>query len=162
MNDIIELWKAAIRHEALTVNFYSRAAEVTRDDASRMLFLQLAEMEGGHIQELLGQAAKASCLKESDVDLAAYAAGLEDNGRYAFNTEDEQAFLAGNMRTVLQLALGHELEAVKMYQQLALKTLDEATKQFCLTQQENEKRHVHELETLLNSLELTPEDRPGL
>ncbi|MEG3641121.1 ferritin family protein [Magnetococcus sp. PR-3] len=162
MQEVIDLWKKAVRHEALTVNFYSRASEVTDNDESRMLFIQLSEMEGGHIQELVDQAAKSSCMKDSGVDLKDYADSLESDEGHEFSDEEEKAFVAGDMRTVLEIALRHERGAVAMYGELQQKTSDNDTKTFCKEQVENEKKHVHELETMLNSLDLSAEDRPGL
>lgn len=160
MHTAIQFFKDALQHEVKASAFYNKAAEITRDDESRMLYLKLAGMEDGHTNQLLEKVRNAPCGKAFDVD--AFVRELEENAASSISPSEMSLIETGTIRQVLELAIKFENQACSNYENLARESTDFDVKAHCLDAVKEEQSHVRELTNLLNSLDMSDEDRPGL
>ena len=160
MQAAIQFFKDALRHEIKASAFYNKAAEITRDDESRMLFIKLAGMEDGHANALLAKVQDAPCGKAFDVK--AFVAELEDSVEPVISDEETKLIESGTPHEVLDLAITFEEQAVKNYEGLAQEATDFDVKAYCQEMVKEERKHVQELVNLKHSLDMSDEDRPGL
>ena len=158
MQAAIELFKTAILSEVKADLFYSTAAEITEDDESRMLFLELASMEDDHAQALVNRVKKAPCGKEFDG--AAYLKDLETSQTASINDDDKEFIKNSSIRDVLAKAISMENEASETYAKLAEASEDAEVKKYCLELKMVELAHARKLTNLLNSMDM--EDPPAL
>lgn len=160
MQAAIQFFKDALRHEVKASAFYNKAVEVTRDDESRMLFIKLAGIEDGHTNALLDKVKDAPCGKSFDVD--AFLKELEANVVPAISPEESKLIESGTLSEVLDLAIKLEQQAIKDYEGLAKESVHLDVKTYSRELAEEERKHAQELTNLLNSLEMSEDDRPGL
>ncbi|MEO5363497.1 MAG: ferritin family protein [Magnetococcus sp. DMHC-8] len=160
MQAAIQFFKDALRHETKASAFYTKAAEITRDDESRMLYLKLAGMEDDHANQLLEKVKNAPCGQAFDVD--GFVRELENSTESSISPTDMHLIETGTMRQVLELAITYENQACKNYENLANETTDPDIKAHCLDAVKEERSHVRDLTNLLNSLDMADDDRPGL
>ncbi len=160
MQAAIQFFRDALRHEMKASAFYSKAAEITRDDESRMLFIKLSGMEDDHANQLVAKIKKAPCAQGLDVD--SFVRALESDAEATISDADLHTITNGTVRQVLELAIGYEKQAVQNYENLANESTDAEVKAHCFDAVQEEGSHVRELTNLLNSLDMSEEDRPGL
>lgn len=160
MQAAIQFFKDALRHEVKASAFYSKAAEVTRDDESRMLYIRLSGMEEDHASQLVQKIKNAPCGNAFDVD--AFLKELENSTAATISPEDLTLIETGTLRQVLELAISYEHQACKNYENLANESTDPEVKAHCLEAVKEERGHERELTDLLHSLDMPEDDRPGL
>ncbi|MBF0584711.1 MAG: ferritin family protein [Magnetococcales bacterium] len=160
MQAAIQFFKDALRQEVKASAFYNKAAEITRDDESRMLYLKLAGMEDGHTAQLLEKVRNAPCGRAFDVD--AFVREVEAGADSAISPEEMQLIETGSIRQVLELAIQFENKACSNYENLARESTDLDVKAHCLDAVKEERSHVQELTNLLYSIDMSEDDRPGL
>ena len=160
MQAAIQFFKDALQHEAKAVAFYERAAEITQNDESRMLFLKLIGLEEEHATVLLEKVKGAPCGKAFDVD--AYVQTLEGSATDAISPEEAVVMASGSPHQVLEMAIRMEEQAVKNYEGLAQEATDMEVIAHCHEMAAEERKHANELTNLLHSLDMSEEDRPGL
>ncbi len=160
MEKAIEIFKNALEMEVEAEIFYEKAAEITEDDESRMVFLELSDMEDGHAHRIVerfkntpfGQAFDAeSWLKE-----------VEEEGSKHIEVKVTDLVDQGDMRAILKSAIKMEEEARDNYKRLSESFTDPEDVAYCNDLAEEEQSHVNSLRQLLQSLDMDPEDRPEL
>ncbi|MBF0187177.1 MAG: ferritin family protein [Magnetococcales bacterium] len=160
MKNVDKLLKAAILHEVKAGAFYNRAAEVTNNDESRMLFLELAGMEDDHAGGLVKSAKKDPALQRLDAEAMLKDAMNSTEGK--ISKKEEDTISSGNLKEVLEMAIGFEKEAEETYRKMATKAKDDNFKAFCEQLCKEEAGHKNSLTTLLNNLDMDIEDRPAM
>ncbi len=160
MQAAIQCDKDALRHEMKASAFYNKAAEITRDDESRMLFIKLSGMEDDHANQLAAKVKNAPCGQHFDV--GAFMRELDNDAQATISPADLQVIENGTVQQVLELAISYEKQAVQNYENLAKESTDLDVKAHCLDAVKEEGSHVRELTNLLNSLDMSEDDRPGL
>ncbi|MBF0309765.1 MAG: ferritin family protein [Magnetococcales bacterium] len=160
METAADFFKTAIYNEVKGAAFYNMAAEETENDESRMLFLKLADMEDGHTLELIRKAKNAPCGQGFDPE--AYLKELESSMSSTISREEAAAIKKSDMPAVLQMAIALERNARDNYLNLANAATNPEVRQHCQVLAHEEEGHAKALENLLHSLEMTPDDRPGL
>ena len=160
MQAAIQFFKDALRHEVKASAFYNKAAEITRDDESRMLFIKLAGMEDEHTNRLLDKVKNAPCGKAFDIP--AFMKELEADTTQAISADESEIIESGSLREVLALAIRLEGASGENYENLAREAVDFDVKAHCQELIVEEKKHTQALVNLLTSLDMSDEDRPGL
>ncbi|MBF0429096.1 MAG: ferritin family protein [Magnetococcales bacterium] len=160
METATDIFKQALYNEVHSTAFFAKAAEMTRDDESRMLFLELSSMEEDHASMLVAKGQKAPC--NHSVDLAAYLKELESSVAPVMSDEELATIQDGDPKSVLRLAIKLEEQAKETYVKLAAEAADLEVKSYCLELVKQETGHANALTRLLHSMDMDPEDRPGL
>ncbi|MBF0628628.1 MAG: ferritin family protein [Magnetococcales bacterium] len=160
METASDIIKQALRNEIHASAFFGKAAEMTKDDESRMLFLELGGMEDGHASFLVEKLKNTPCAQ--DVDLAAYLKELERSSEPVMSAEEVEIIENGDPRAVLRLAIELENRAKMIYTKLADEAADLEVKSYCLELVREENTHANMLTKHLNSLDMDADDRPGL
>lgn len=160
MKSAADVFKMALFNEVKADAFYKKAADITQNDESRMLFLQLSQMEDDHARALIRKAAKAPCAMEFDPEQ--YLRELETTTNTTISEEENRVLEHGSMQEVLQLAIELENQAQDTYHSLAEKAVDRNVRDLCLELADVEEKHAIALQNLLNSLSMDSDDRPGL
>lgn len=160
MQESLTLFKIALQIEAKACTFYKKAAELTENDESRMLFLQLSSEEDDHTRHIIENAKNLPFLK--DFDVAGYIKELEADMESTVSVDELQTLQTGDMKAVLELAIFIEGNALKNYNKLAEHTEDKETKDLCAKLAEEEKEHLNSITSMLESLDMDEEDRPAL
>ncbi|MBF0460493.1 MAG: ferritin family protein [Magnetococcales bacterium] len=160
MQATIQFLKDALRHEVKASVFYSKAAEVTRDDKTRMLYIELGGMEDGHANSLLEKIHQTPYGQAFDA--RAFMQGLENDLEASVSLAELQLIETGTLSQVLELAIQLEHRACANYEALAAKATDPDLKAHCLAAVEEERSHVRDLTHQLSSLDMDEGDRPGL
>ena len=160
MSSITEILKTALQHEVKASVLYNSAADITEDDESRMLFLELSGFEDDHARRLI-EGAK----EYPDVDataLATYLREVEGEAEGNLTIEESQVIKRGDMRAILKMAIEFEQSAKAAYQRLAGAAQEGPFREFCETMIQEEQSHADTLTQELHSLDMDLEDRPGL
>ncbi|MEO5345448.1 MAG: ferritin family protein [Magnetococcus sp. YQC-9] len=160
MEKPIDIIKQALRNEIHASAFFAKAAELTKDDESRMLFLELGGMEDNHAEALVIRLKNAPCAQE--MDLAAYLKQLESSPEPVLPPAEMAIIENGDARSVLRLAINLENRAMQTYARLAEESTDLEVKAYCLDLAREEVGHAAALTKLLHSLDMDEDDRPGL
>ncbi|MBF0611994.1 MAG: ferritin family protein [Magnetococcales bacterium] len=160
MKSATEVFKTALYNEVKANAFYAKAAEITKNDESRMLFLQLGDMEDDHARMLVKKVGGLPMVQGFNAET--YLEGLEANAHAVIDEKEMAVLNTGSMAEILQLAVELENKAQDTYHSLAEKTTDAAARDFCLELAAVEEKHATSLKNLLNSLTMDSEDRPGL
>lgn len=160
MQKAIEIFKNALEQEVRSGIFYEKAAEIASDDEARMVFLELADMEGGHARRIVER------FKNTDFgDAFAAEAWLEELERESADTirmEADDLIAKGSMRDVLKFAIQIEEVARDSYQRLCDSFTDPDDKEFCGMLANEEQGHINAITQLLHSLDMDPDERPDL
>lgn len=160
MEKPIDIIKQALRNELHASAFFAKAAELTKDDESRMLFLELGGMEDDHAAALVERLKSAPCAK--DTDLPALLKQLESSPEPVLPAAEMVIIENGDPRAVLSLAIDLENRAMQTYARLAEESTDLEIKGYCLDLAKEELSHASALTKLLRSLDMDEDDRPGL
>ncbi|MES9897411.1 MAG: ferritin family protein [Sedimenticola sp.] len=155
-----EILKTILSHEVKASAFYSLASEITHNDESRMLFIELADMEEGHAKSVADQV-KGTHFSEG-FDPYAYIEELESNVETTLRKDTAEILVDGDMKAVLNMAISMEEAAYQAYEVMAAKAEDEEVRTFCEAQAEEEKGHKKMLVQLLTSLDMDEDERPDL
>ncbi|MEO5376506.1 MAG: ferritin family protein [Magnetococcus sp. DMHC-6] len=160
MQTATDFFKSALFQEVHAGAFYNKASEITHNDESRMLFLEMAQMEDDHARSLIERAKNAPCVL--DFDPYQYLTELESNMEATISENEMNVIQNGDLRTVLALAIELENQARDTYEQLALKATSPEVASYCQEMVKIEQKHKNALTNLLLSLDMTPDERPGL
>ena len=160
MESAAEVLKAILNHEVKAAAFYTLASEITHNDESRMLFLELADMEEGHAKHVADQVKDTHFTV--DFDPYAYIEELEATVETTLRNDTAKILLDGEMRDVLTMAISMEQAACDAYKSMAEKADDPEVKTFCEAQVVEEGEHKKRLEQHLLSLDMDVEERPDL
>jgi rubrerythrin len=160
MEKAIEIFKNALELEVQAEIFYEKAAEIADDDESRMVFLELSDMEDGHARRIVEQFKKTSFGQQFDADN-----WLQELERESGKTLDMQAgelIAQSNMREILRYAIRMETTARDNYKHLCERFSDSDDIAYCSDLADEEQQHINSLTQLLRSIDMDPEDRPRL
>lgn len=160
METAADVLKQALFNEVKASAFFARASEITSNDASRMLLLDLAGMEDDHLRDLIVKSENAPCAQEFNPE--AYLKDLERSADSMISEDDLAAFQSGDMKMVLESAIRMERESRDTYLKLQEKAVDPDMKQYCDMLIQEETAHEQSLTRLLNSLDMEMDERPGL
>ncbi|MBF0342502.1 MAG: ferritin family protein [Magnetococcales bacterium] len=160
METATDIIKQALRNEIHASAFFAKAAEVTKDDESRMLFLELGGVEDKHADELVERLQNTPCAQ--NLNMKAYLKELEESSEPIMTAEELDIIENGNSRAVLRLAIDLENRAMQVYAKLAEEAVDLEVKTYCLDLAKQEVGHARALTRYLNNLDMDEEDRPGL
>tara|TARA_B100000315_G_scaffold260158_1_gene319603 strand:- start:3356 stop:3838 length:483 start_codon:yes stop_codon:yes gene_type:complete len=160
MQATIELFKKALKHEVKSEVFFNRAAEITKNDESRMLFLELSDMENGHIQHLINKTKSTPWPQKFNPET--YVKELESSMESIISAEETEILQNGDMKAVLELAIGMEKEAYNTFVELAEKAASQEVKDYSRELSKEEEKHLNSLTSLLTSLDMDEDDRSSL
>lgn len=160
MQTATDVLKTALFNEVKAGAFYQKAAEMTKNDNSRMIFLELANMEDDHATELIRKTEGQPCTQGFDPE--AYLRELERSIELTLTVQETELLENGDMRAILELAIAMEGKARDTYLNLASQASSDEVRAFCKGMAKEEDSHVRRIETLLTSLDMDEDDRPGL
>lgn len=160
MQTVALLFKKAVLNEVKSSVFYNRAAKITENDESRMLFLELASMEDDHVRHFTEIAKETDDVRE--FDLVSYLAELESSVGQTLTVKESETLKTGDMKAVFVLALSIEKEAKETYLSLSESDVNSEMKDFCQKLAKEEEKHFISLSNQLNSIEMDEEERPAL
>ncbi|MEE9165386.1 MAG: ferritin family protein [Nitrospinota bacterium] len=160
MQATVQLFKTALKHEVKSEAFYNRAAEITKNDESRMLFLELSDMENDHIRHIINKTKGTPWPQEFNPET--YVKELESSIKSIISVEETEILENGDMKTILELAIGMEKEAYKTYLELEEKAASQEVKNYSRELSREEQKHLNSLTSLLTSLDMDEEDRSSL
>lgn len=160
MPTAVEAAKRALLHEVRSQAFYRIAAEVTERDDTRIVFMELGDLEGDHARELATRFSEPPL--SPDFDPHAYLDELEESVAAAVPPEDQQTVRTGDVRAVLKLARRLEAEARDNYRDMAGKTDDPSVRALCEELARLEEGHMDEIRKLELALDMAEESRPAL
>ena len=155
-----ELFKSALKHEVRSEVFFNQAAEITKNDESRMLFLELAGMEEDHIWRLISKTKSTPWPEEFNPET--YVKELESSMESIISVDETEILQNGDMKAVLELAIGMEKEAYETFVELAKKAASQEVKNCCRELSREEQKHLNSLTSLLASLDMDEDDRSSL
>ena len=155
-----ELFKSALKHEVRSEVFFNQAAEITKNDESRMLFLELAGMEEDHIWRLIRKTKSTPWPEEFNPET--YVKELESSMESIISVDETEILRNGDMKAVLELAIGMEKEAYETFVELAEKAASQEVKNCCRELSREEQKHLNSLTSLLASLDMDEDDRSSL
>ena len=160
MQATVQLFKTALYNEVKSAAFYNRASEITGNDESRMLFLELSGMEEDHVRQLINKTKSTPWPQEFSPET--HVKELESSVESIISKEESKILQDGDMKAILKLAIGMEKEALQIYLELAEKTATQEVKDYSLELSKEEQQHLNSLTTLLTSLDMDEEERPSL
>lgn len=155
-----ELFKSALKHEVRSEVFFNQAAEITKNDESRMLFLELAGMEEDHIWRLISKTKSTPWPEEFNPET--YVKELESSMESIISVDETEILQNGDMKAVLELAIGMEKKAHETFVELAEKAASQEVKNCCRELSREEQKHLNSLTSLLASLDMDEDDRSSL
>ena len=112
MQAAIQFFKDALRNEVKAAAFYNKAAEITQNDESRMLFYKLAGMEDEHANLLASKAKNAPCGR--DFDVGAFLNELEDGPVPSLSPEETKIIETGLEPQYLEHLLSMSIIATRI------------------------------------------------
>ncbi len=160
MQETAKLFKKALKHEVKSEVFFNRAAEITKNDESRMLFLELSDMENGHIQHLINKTKGTPWPQEFNPET--YVEELESSMESIIPLEETEILQNGDMKAVLELAISMEKEAYETFVELGEKAASQEVKDYSRELAREEQKHLDSLSSLLTSLDMDEDDRSAL
>jgi rubrerythrin len=156
----IHVVKKALYNEVRSQAFYRLAAELTDRDDTRMLFVELGELEQDHARQIAARIARPPL--SLDFDARAYIDELEANVTVMVPPGDAATVRSGDVKAVLKLAKRLEVESRDAYRDLAKRTDRPALRAFCEELARLEEGHLEEIRRLERSLDMPEEERPAL
>ena len=160
MDRAIEILKSALEHEVRAEVFYAKAAVLTHNDESRMVFLELSGMEDDHARRLVNRCQPRALA--AGFDAAGFLGQLEADTENLLTVEVNRLIREGEMADVLEFAIQQEEYARDNYLTLAGLFDDAEVRAFCEELSGYEQRHVDALRRLRASLDMEREERAGL
>jgi rubrerythrin len=160
MQHTIELLKNAIEAEVRSQAFYRKASQLTEDERSRKVFIDLTEMEDNHAQHLVDR------LNQGEIaaacDLQAFLNETEARANQLLEVIKTPFIKQGNMAQVLDFAINQEIKAQENYAALRDRLSDPDARQFCAQMVAEEGAHAEHLRKLRRSLETDHQEHPGI
>jgi rubrerythrin len=160
MSNLVDVFKQALRNETKARAFYRLASEVTHNDESRMLFIELAGFEESHARQLVDM---AHGLRFEDAwDADAYLDELESQTHASIPDHEIHAILDSDMAKVLRLAREMELNSLTAYRTLADGVSDGKIREYFTKLAEQESYHLAEVDRMALALEMEDSERAAL
>jgi rubrerythrin len=160
MSNLIDVFKQALRNETKARAFYRLASEVTQNDESRMLFIDLAGFEENHARQLVEMSQGVDFEQEWDAD--AYLDELENDIHAGIPEHELNAIHNSDMIEVLKLARQMELSSMTTYRTLAAGVTDTTLRDYFSKLAEQESQHLAEVERRALALDMDDSDRAAL
>ncbi len=160
MEKAIEIFKNALELEVQAEIFYEKAAEIAEDDESRMVFLELSDMEDDHARRIVERFKRTSFGKMFDAD--SWLHELEQESGKTLDMRAGEIIAKSNMREILKYAIQMETTARDNYKSLCERFSDSEDIEYCSDLADEEQKHINSLTQLLSSIDMDPEDRPRL
>ncbi|MBF0178296.1 MAG: ferritin family protein [Magnetococcales bacterium] len=160
MEKAVQLLRVAILNEIKASAYYAQAAEVTTNDVSRMLLLELASQEEDHARHLIDMTRGTPLGHKFDAET--YLRELEKDPEGSLSARENQALAKADPRGVLEIAMHMEAESRDNLRAMADAVTDPALRKYCLDLSAEEQSHFSSLERALSSLDMPDEDRPAL
>ncbi len=160
MTGLAEIFKQALTNEVKARAFYRVAGEITHDDASRMLFIELAGLEESHARELVNMAKEIAF--EPAWDPAAFLDSLETTTHASVSDHELKALLDGDMKTVLGIAREMEHTSMTAYRTLSEKSTDGEAREYFDKLARQEAGHLAEVERMALALDIPEAERTAL
>lgn len=155
-----DIIKSAMYNEVRAAAFYTLASEITTNDESRMIFIDLAGQEEEHAAHIVKQTKSEQ--SDQGFDAAAYLQKLEAEVGAGVKSENNELLTNGDMRAVLDFAVNMEANARDTYKELAEQAVSQDVKDYCKKMADEEEKHRKTILQLLSSLDMSDDDRPGL
>ena len=160
MEKVVDVVKVAIENEIKAEVFYSKAAEITSEGESQMVFIELTEMESGHARLLVDRF--GDLLRQAGNDPAGFLSTTEKKIRANLGVEETDLIKKGEMRPVIEFAIRLEEQARDRYLALA-KQLEQADlRSVCEDLAAEEQKHFDSLTNLRLSVDTPIDERPAL
>jgi len=160
MTNLAEIFKQALTNEVKARAFYRVAGEITHDDASRMLFIELAGLEENHARELVDMAKEIAF--EPAWDPTAFLDSLESHTHASVSDHELNALLDGDMKAVLGIAREMEHASMTAYRTLSEKSTDDEARDYFTKLAQQEAGHLAEVERMALALETPEAERTAL
>ncbi|MBI5136992.1 MAG: ferritin family protein [Nitrospirae bacterium] len=156
----IKTVKRALLSEVKSRAFYRLATTLTDRDDSRVLFMELADLEVDHARDLARRVSEPPL--NLDFDAFAYVEKLEERVSGVISPEDEKTVRKGDSKEILKLARRREAEARDSYRDLATETDDPSMRAFFEDLSRLEQGHLDEIKRLELALTIPEAERPSL
>lgn len=160
MENVVDIVKIAIEKEVRARIFYDKASEITRDGESQMVFLELVEMEDGHARRLTGRF--GDLLGQQGTDAEVFLRETERALEAGLSVEETELIKNGDLRAVIEFAIGREADARDGYLALADRLQAEDDRAFCEGLAAEEQQHFDTLAKLRISVDTPIDERPAL
>jgi rubrerythrin len=153
-----EVYRVGMCIEEAGLDFYTKMAEKSDDQATKRVFKRLARDEKHHLAffeslELKTAKGMGAGPAEIDADTSKYVCSLVDGGIFsALGKMEDLARRKFDPEKALELALSVEKDAVLYYTEALLATKKRSTKEALARLVEEEKGHVVQISTRLESL----------
>ncbi len=160
MKKVADIVKVAIENEVKAKAFYARAAQIASQGESQMVFLEFTEMEDGHARLLVDRF--GPLLLADGTEPRPFLQRLEDTVVNLPAGEEFALIERGEMRLVIEFAIGMEARARDAYRTLGAQLTDPDLQALCEDLALEEQKHHDTLRTLRVSVDTEIEDRPAL
>jgi len=160
MSDLVDIFKKALRNEVKARAFYRLASEVTHNDETRMLFIELAGFEENHAAELVKMAQHVRFAEGWDPE--GYLDDLESHTHASVSDHELSAVLNGDLGTVLEIARQMEQDSMSAYRSLADGADHDQARAYFTKLAEQESGHLLEVERMALALTMSDADRAAL
>jgi rubrerythrin len=160
MQKIVDIVKHAIENEVTAKAFYAEAARITSEGESQMVFLELTEMESGHARLLVDRF--GVLLGREGLDAEAFLGDLEAKAAQSPGAKESALIARGEMRPVIEFAIGMEASARDSYNDLGSRLTDVGLKAVCDDLAHEEQKHFDLLSDLRKSVDTPIDERPAL
>ncbi|MFO7652925.1 MAG: ferritin family protein [Candidatus Krumholzibacteriia bacterium] len=156
----VDIVKIAIENEVRARIFYGKAADLTSEGESQMVFLELVEMEDGHARRVVNDLGEI--MRSAGQDPTAFLEQKEAELARDLPVEESELIKNGEMRAVIEFAIGREALARDSYRELADLVDGEQERRVCEELAEEEQRHHDMLSKLRQSVDTPMDERPAL
>ena len=160
MESVVDILKHAIDNEIKAKVFYGKAAGITEDGESQMVFLQLVEMEDGHARTLVDRF--GDLFAEAGFPAAEYVAKRESETEKDLDLHENEIIERGDIRAALDFAIGLEERARDAYLGLMSRVDRDEQREVLKDLAGEEQKHYDMLSGLLASVDLPSDERPAL
>jgi len=160
MTAFVDTVKTALKSEVQSELFFRRAAELTSRDDSRIMFMELADLEERHVHDM---AERVSGTRAGQgFDAPGYVTGLEATLGVIVSDDEAYAVRSGDVRTVIRLAKGREADMRDSLLFMAREVEDTSSKSLYTALSQLEDEHLDELKRLELSIDMPDAERPAL
>jgi rubrerythrin len=160
MQKVVDIVKHAIENEVKAKVFYEEAAQLTVEGESQMVFLELVEMESGHARLLVNRF--GTLLGNAGLDAEQFLGELEGRAAQDPAIRERDLITRGEMRPVIEFAIGMEATARDNYLDLGSRLTDVGLKALCDDLAHEEQKHFDMLSELRRSVDTPIDERPAL
>ncbi len=160
MQNIVDIFEIALTNEVRARLFYAGAAEITEDGESQMVFIELTEMEEGHARLLVERFGEM--LRAQGFDAAHRLEEIEAENAGGPGGRESELIRQGDMRSVVEFAIGMETRARDGYLELAGRVEKPELREFCEHLAAQEQDHHDTLARLRVSMDTPIDERPAL